>query len=327
MTVQQLALRLLGLSGVNSLTPDNSQGGLQQRGYVPSDLDAAASTINAAFQEIFSEGPSSLSEVRDGALLNAPTTITLSVTNNSKVVSITLGSASWMAGCTVRISGDQWDNQFSKDLTSLNRPYAGSTGSVSATVYADAVLMDSTVKAVLEPFRVPNRLPLHMCGSLEEFESFPFGLGLGWNNSRTIFSDSRMLLGGWGGFGQPKQIDVPKAVYVDTQYVPSATYTPTFLRLTPMPPNLMPLEFRKKLHAPIYTATDIGTGSTDPGTTIPMLVHESILLAIAEFRWMKQPSVVLSDKQAAAITAGYKTALQELRGMRPGVGVTQAQFE
>lgn len=331
MYLRDVAARLLALSGVTSFTPDNSGSAKLKRGVVTGDLDALGVCITAGMQEILDVGPASLSERDDGALLQAPTVVTAAVTNGSAVVTLT-GYVSWMAGCTIRIAGDAYDNEL-LSATLLARPCMAPTGSASATVYGDVIQLASTIKNVLQPVSIPSFPALYPCGSREEFDQFPLGNARQGFRARTTFSSANGYGSGDSGSGgmiwQQRQVGIPRAYFVESRYDSSLAYVPIYLRLSPMPAGQTPIRYRVKLKAPIFTGAQIDDGSgNNPGNvSIPQDMIEMGLVSFASQRWMSQPSVVLSDRQAAEISRQYQAALQALRGMRPMIATTTAVYE
>lgn len=233
-------------------------------------------------------------------------------------------------GCTIRISGDGFDNELI-DPATLARPYNGPTANgVTAVVFGDAILLDPQIKNIMAPIRV-QRYPLYLCGDLAEFELFPNIEGI-----RPMVTMSNGYQVGYGqdvyagDYDQQKQTGYPRVAYIDTRYQPSQTNLSVYLRVSPMPLKSLPIRFRKKLKPPIFTAADIddGTGNAPVYSRIfPMDLTESILAPVAMRRWTMDNSCILSDKQVAEIARQYDMALNIVRGMRPQIGHTTARYE
>lgn len=421
MYLRDVAARGFALSGIRSFTPDANGGADNRRGIVPGDLDAMAVCISAAMQEIFDVGPASLSERDDGALLFAPVTVPINVTNGLTAISFPVSSGTFMltdvnnsqstsaiaynasaatvqasvrlgldaslnaatvtgpnggpwvisgasatvlagsatngtisvspstsstsftvtlsmlpnlpvTGCTIRIAGDAYDNEvLSPNL--LVRPTMAPTGLTTAVIFGDVIQMGSTIKNVMDPISIPSFPPMYLCSSREEFDQFPFG------NMRIGFQRRTQFSPPWGyGYSdsafigptfQPKQTGIPRAAFSDTRFDATLAYVPIYLRLTPMPIDQRPIRYRVKLKAPTYTAAQIddGAGNSPGNAIIPQDMLEAGLVAIVCNRWMGQPSVVISDRQAAEITREYTAAIQALRGTRPQIGCVTAIYE
>jgi len=78
----------------------------------------------------------------------APTTISIGVTAGSTEIT---GYTFTTTYCTIRIDGDEIDNQI-VGATTLRHPYAGETGTVSAVIYGDALLVPSTIAEIATDF-------------------------------------------------------------------------------------------------------------------------------------------------------------------------------
>lgn len=98
------------------------------------DLMEAA---NAALQAAYGLLPTAYKELTEGFLLPAPETITVAVTQNSAELSSDVFTAGQI-GRSVVLDGDGNWNQVI-DTNRLLNPYLGTTGTVSGTVYGDAV--------------------------------------------------------------------------------------------------------------------------------------------------------------------------------------------
>lgn len=131
--------------------------GVANSALIPTNASTAMlQALNRALQQIFAN------EQKDKISLQVrgPTAITLgAVTNGSQAITFS-GFQSWMAGCTVLISGDALANQF--ELTgatvSLNAPYQGTTATnVTATVWQDVLNLSTEAKAVYPPAMLNNQ--------------------------------------------------------------------------------------------------------------------------------------------------------------------------
>jgi hypothetical protein len=104
--------------------------------------------VNGSLQELHDLAPPH-SKIRDHAFYaHGPMTITLNVTQGST----TVGGDAIPADrrhCTIRLYGDAVDNQV-RGSTELFHPYAGPTGTVSATVYSDALAVPELIDEVID---------------------------------------------------------------------------------------------------------------------------------------------------------------------------------
>jgi hypothetical protein len=120
---------------------------------------AVLEALNGALQECYGSASPWLRWDERGAILRAPTPITLSVTADSDEAEVSAGWADWMAGCTVVIDGHDVDNQIRNDANPvrLKYPYDGPSGTVAATVYHDCLLLPEDVLAVHGPVTIDGR--------------------------------------------------------------------------------------------------------------------------------------------------------------------------
>jgi hypothetical protein len=103
--------------------------------------------INAALQKLHDYAPDHSKTVPVALSLAAPTAITIGVTQGLTTFtgySITSDDQY----CTIRIDGDGVDNQVIAAGTLLH-PYAGTTGTVTATIYHDAIALDETYATIV----------------------------------------------------------------------------------------------------------------------------------------------------------------------------------
>lgn len=99
--------------------------------------------INGALQKMHAVSPPNTKITTSAIYLDAPTTVTFAVTQGETAITgLTFSSDQY--GRSIRIAGDDIDNQIA-GTSSLLHPYTGATGTVTATIYADAV-------AIPEPY-------------------------------------------------------------------------------------------------------------------------------------------------------------------------------
>lgn len=111
-------------------------------------VDAA----NFAFQKLHSIAPPHSKQVIASFYVPAPRTVSLEVTEGSATIT---GYAFPDADLyrTIRIDGDAVDNQI-LGTDSLLHPYAGPTGTVSAVIYGDAILVPSTIEEIVSDLHI-----------------------------------------------------------------------------------------------------------------------------------------------------------------------------
>lgn len=102
--------------------------------------------LNASLQKLYDYAPDHSKIVPISLSLAAPTSITIGVTQGLTTFT-GYSIASDDQYCTIRIDGDGVDNQLIADGTLLH-PYAGPTGTATATIYHDAIALDDTYAAI-----------------------------------------------------------------------------------------------------------------------------------------------------------------------------------
>jgi hypothetical protein len=245
-TVQQAALPLLRYVGINQLTPEPT--GSQLETCQPTDLDNAALAITQAIGEIHEVSPIENREVSTGAILYGPTAVTLNVTQGSTTISGLSSYAARMNGATIRIGGDDQDNELASQ-TQLARPYNGSTGSVSATIYGDSVTLPSTYSRAIGPLWLPNNYPMPIADSLEEFirmSGYPM----------VVSPDGRGDLSPLFSFIR-KSVGRPRVAMAVGAYDGTLEYVMRRLRVAPLPDQNYTLAFRAAVNPPKFTRNDI----------------------------------------------------------------------
>src|SRR4029077_14316084 len=165
MTVQEIVLDLLSYANIYGFVGGIEVGGTDD-GEDEGEVVKGVAAVNQSLQLIYRDGPESLKFGSRSSFINLPTTITLAMTQGLNTATMTGNFASWMRGCSVMIDGDAILNRI-KDIVyasgpnqstfTLLRSYTGATGSHAGTVYADSLLLDADVAAVLEPVTLaPN---------------------------------------------------------------------------------------------------------------------------------------------------------------------------
>lgn len=306
-TARVLGLRLLRDFGVTSLDPAANV----PVPIGPTDLDDVTRAINSALQSIFSKQSLEEKEQNLGAWLNAPTQVTLSVTAQSGAIASFTGWATWMTGCTIRLSGDPQDNEVTSQ-TLLARPYAGNTSStVQATVYGDCVQLSGSVAKVLNPLSLPNQSPLISCTDRWTFMRMS-GYPLVTNADGSAYGYPFF----W--FVQ-KIIQRPRFWFLESAYTAGLGYVPRRIRVGPMPDQGYSLAYKAASAAQGISATDIDNDdhTTDPGVLFPLADNrvESLLEPFCRQR-LTGMTQFKNDGCKAEIMRAFQEANQELNNLR-----------
>ena len=272
-SAQWCALRLLRYIGVTSF--DAAPGGQDPdsaRQYLAEgDLDDVAGIMTAALQDIFADGPASLSEIADGAILHAPAPLVLNVSGGSPSTVLVSGWQDWMSGCSVAIPGDSFVNEFRNRDGLLRRAYLGATvAGVVATVYGNTVELAVGTKTVMDPVRATFDGLLYGCADRGEFDA----------------------IGACNHFSTSVRCGRAEGYFVETLYDDTLPYAPTYLRVAPAPGYSQPVNFRAKLLPPTINATDLGDSTYDPVVTLPVPGQwiESIFIPYCLQRFTGSPS-------------------------------------
>lgn len=323
-TCQQIAKRALRFWGITSLDASTPAG--QTAPIEAGDLDDMAGYMTSTLQEIADNLPTESKQQAGSAYLNLPTNVTLTATLGSRTISALTTYAAWMIGCTIRIAGDNEDNEIISS-TELARHYAGASASgITATVYADCVALDETVEHVLEPVFVSNQWPLLKAQSREQFlrlgrypmvtdsagNSFPMGFGLPF----------------WC-YGQKPVAERPYTWFVDGAYLGSLDYLPRRLRVSPMPGVAQVLAYTIAACPPRFTSASITAGSphTDPGVKIPIPNGwiESIYLPIL-VQQISGHELFKNREALPEIARSYKAAMARLKDASGAPGGMVAHY-
>ena len=312
MTVQELALRLLKYIGVTSLDTNGAGNARNTPGLAPGDLDDIAVAINGAMQEIFAQGPPFISQRRWASVLRAPAHIVITIPGQYSTACTMTGYQDWMQGCTVQIDGDPQQNEI-LNATTLLRPHAGTGGVMSATVWADALLLPSYAVSVVEPVEMPLLPFLQPVSDRFQFRSYnqPFQPtssrgSMGGNYTRYVTAN--------------KQVGIPVVYLVDSFYDGTVTDLPVFLRVNPMPQTAYPITMGLTVKPPTITAADIYPegGGADPLTSLPVDWHESVLFPIALQRFSAHPAFKGASSPAEMMRQ-YQMAYKQLKARKPSI--------
>lgn len=264
---------------------------------------AVRKALNEALQDLFGKGRPWVRNDSRGAVLNAPATIPITVTQGSTSATIAGGDwQTWMAGCSIVIEGADVDNQIRNASASvvLKYPYSGTTGSHTATVYHDSINLDSDVLEVQDSIKVngqpivPASKPLGQNAQPRNIEDF------GFRNRMAIYDVPSVTA-----------TATPQSYSVET-YSPDDV-TPPVLRLVfqPAPSVKTFVEYFATLKPPYIT--DISSTAELP---IPFGFVETIFLPIAVKKLRSCPfwRNTSADEE---IQAGYQNALAQLAGRDP----------
>lgn len=290
MTYRSIADFIFRHSGLTSLDPLVDVDVNLVRRLESRDIPDAVICINGALEESYSLAPISLTGRPVGGVLRPAPAVTLTATQYSATISALTTYASWMLGCTIRITGDELDNQIISS-TELLRPYVGSSAAgITATVFADCIPVDPKYMAVIEPVSILGRVPVRLVGSEEEFYAYAYG---GYGRRSGNFIDG-VRYGGWGYNDTLANKTTGQPRLARAEWMALGTAQPSlFLRFNPMPDRVYSVTFTGQLAPPVITAADIwtsGTPTVDPGTIVTLPFPSSVLTAFCLKRWTANPT-------------------------------------
>lgn len=300
-------LRYLGITSLNPANPANQPFPIE-----PTDLDDVLGCLNSAFQEYFRLSPTEVRESNTGSVLNAPTSVTLNVTNTSAVIASFSGYQSWMLGCTIRVGDDTQDNEVTSQ-TLLARPFLGSSGSaVQATVFGDCVQLDQTVSEVMDPVAIMSPLQtwLGACRSRKDF-ALCAGFPLVTNPDGSTYN--------WPFYWIVRKTESrPLWWYLEPAYSSALGFVPRRLRVAPMPNGQYTIGYRIASTATRYQTSDVDTGdhTTDPMTFLPIndADVESSLMKIFVMELSELPTFKNADC-LAAVERAYNRAVMKIENI------------
>lgn len=312
-TTKSVALSLLRMLGVTDIFSENQSSTL-----LPGDLDDVAMVMTQTWQVIFANGPGEMRMRPASGVLHAPTTATLTATNASTTISAFTTWASWMEGCTVRITGDDQDNEL-LSATKLARPYMGTTGSgKSATVYGDCITLDETVNKVASPLMVGTVQELQEATSRRDF----INRG-GWSMANTA------SLLPYYHLGNKPTAQYPSVFFLEGFYDPTLDYVPRRLRFSPMPTEAHSVGYTVEMAAPRVTASDITDADYDDSLSakLPIINSdiESIYLPIA-MQLLTRLGTFKNADAKPEIMRQYRDAMNLLQGSQASVASVRGVY-
>lgn len=267
----------------------------------PRQLQRIASDMTSVLQDLYRYVPG-VYRRPVGFALPAPTVVSVSVTNGS--TTFTTG-ATLPGACTIVIDGDPVYNTARAEggTKQLLTPYQGATGTKSATVYGDYIVLGTDVAAVI--------------GNVYD------GAG---DRITKANNKAALLRGGTVGYpdygrvlratGRKPTVGRPNLYFVENATLTGNTTSAAsqmWMRFNPMPSAAMVVSFDVKVRAPRLTVTDLGSDIADSTIVlnVPEDAIESLLRPIFLLAWTASPW--FKDEEAArAIAKRAEPALKAL---------------
>lgn len=236
---------------------------------------AVLGALNGALQEYYGTGQSWKRRESRGALLRAPATVTVAVTNGSDEIDFGEIWQDWFTGCTIAINGASTDNSI-QSQTGLLYPYDGPSGTVSATVVHDCVTLASDVQSVLTPVRIVDGPPLHPVNSPEQ-------LTLGRARERD-YGHHQHIPAYPSAIRKSQSTGTPLFYFVDSYQSDSYANPAYRMLISPAPAAGMLITYRARLSFPTFYDQE-----HDQNIPVPHDAVDSIILPIAAQRLAASP--------------------------------------
>lgn len=260
-------------------------------------------TINGALEEMYGLSSPWVAKEELGVILNPPTNVTLTVTENSVDAEISaLEWKDWMAGCTIVLEGQEVDNQIKNNARQvvLKYPYDGASGTVTAKIYHDSIEIPTRALGIYEPVMIDGiQIPAvsHPSALVQTSSDRDFGF-----HRRSSSALIRRVA---------SSASNPRTYSIDAWHPNNQTASVARMRLAPAPTEKAFLSYAIKLNPPVIT--NIASTNTLP---VPHQYISSIFLPIAEKRLSASPFYrgVLS---AESIAENYRMAIKQLEASNP----------
>lgn len=303
-TVKNVALAGLDYIGVDSLA-------------VASDAQrrALARSLTGAAQEIVSKRPDLFCQAMSGSF-SGTRSVSATVTHGSPTIVLAEASGPY-AGRTIVLPDSLDTNQIlagtaetvdtGATTCTLRRAYTGTTGTITATLYGDAILLPAGFTKVLGNCELVGYGPLQPLADRAEY--------IQWSN--------RTRAGDYGVSrtrnAQRRQQDQPLAWWVETAFLPAGSTQPArtavVLRLVPLPDRDYTVEFDAAALPTEITVDMLEDAAAD--VLLPMPGGQSIILeAFFLQRWSVTPWFK-NEKARPEIARQFTTAENALINYSP----------
>jgi hypothetical protein len=292
--------------------------GVEPGNGTPDTDQAIATALNGALQRLYILGPTFLRRNDGRWNVRAPVTINLGVTQGSTALTDGTAITPDMVGCTIRIFGENADNEV-VSASQLLAPPEVATGEVAATVYFDSFTLPANVISVSGKALLNETWPIWPAEAAgdEFFTQRPYTTGPpnthSYDANPNGYSYYRLRVG------------VP--IYYSVQPL-QLQVSPNFcqrLRIAPMPAGPFTMKWQQECIAPTVAVADLeaaliqpdGTLSAQPSNyiLIPGGTHEITLLPLARMELSANPHFL--EEKRAFVQSGAADALTILDKMNP----------
>lgn len=338
MTVQEVVLDLLAYAGVYGFKLEGSADNTAED---EGELVRAIAAVNQTIQLLYRYGPQSFKYASRSSYINPVATITVTTTSGAKTAS--LGASNfpeWMRGCSIMIDGDTVlnrindyssdDNVHLTNTANLLRAYLGTSGSHTATVYADTYLVDSDVAAILEPVSLAPNTRLWPAQTKGQFLSGSYNWPVRW--WKGALDGRHCCYVPWYTTWE-KTIGAPQTFRVEEKIDGARTGGSIYLSVNPMPTAAGNITYDVALRPTQITRNDLKEdGSDDPNVAFECIspdLLELYLLPIARWKYVAAHPALKNREGRQPLKAEYDEAYLNLRHgstLSPSVKTTKAKY-
>jgi len=275
-----------------------SMCGLEDVSHGPPNLEARIiGDINRALQHVGEANVNIFYQTRpdQAEVIRPPATVSVTCVQYSKSVTFNSGYvSSWMPGCAILINGDSTLNRIEDEASPsapvLAEPFMGASGTYSATVYNDWVMMPTGVRQVMDPVSLDKQTILLPAQGASD-------LNMGWMNYSMDF-DRR-----YAGLvlALQKQVQLASRYWPYAQMVLGTLRGGLMLDTLPGEAHKLVYDARKLVFAPVSSLADTRT------TLMPEGKDVEILLPVARwffssFQFCSVPKTELEPDLSLAMT-------------------------
>lgn len=275
--------------------------GLEAVEHGPSNLeDRIIQDINRALEAVGESNPNCFYQVRpdQAEMVRPPTQVTVTVVQYSKTITFVSGyDSSWMPGNAIQITGDNVLNRIEDEASPsapvLTQPYEGASGTYTATVYNDWIMLPANVRQIMDPVSLDKSTVLIPAQSASDLNLRLLEYNKNYDRRYAAYV-----------------MALQKSVLEPTRYYPFAQMFIGTLRagimLDTLPGAARKLVYdaRKTVFAPVTTLSDTRT------TLMPQAKDFEILLPVA--RWFFS-SYQMCSIPKTELEPEYSLAMQKAR--------------
>lgn len=272
--------------------------GLEDVSHGPPNLEARLlSDLNRGLEHVGESNPAIYYQTRpdQAEVVRPPATVNVTVTQYSKAVTFNSGYVStWMPGNAILITGDSTLNRIEDEATpsapALAEPFMGTSGTYSATVWHDWVMMPTGVRQVMDPVSLDKQTILLPAQGASD-------LNMGWMNYSMDF-DRR-----YAGLvlALQKQVQLASRYWPYAQMVLGTLRGGLMLDTLPGEAHKLVYDAKKLVFAPVTTLADTRTTLMPQGKDVEILLPV-VRWFFASYQFCSIPKTELEADFSLAMT-------------------------